>query len=167
MDAFLIGCELLTMGYPGAHEAVALQEMATGATAPFFWAEVVGGLLVPFLVLAMAKNREKRGMVALASALVVLGVACKRVWLLFTSFIHPNVYGGYGITTGTAAAQTDPGAMWATTGSYAPTVPEVLIVIGVISVGVLAFMVLSNKLLGDGAVEEGAKAEALEATQSA
>ena len=167
VDAFFIGCELLTMGYPGAHEAVALQEMAFGATAPFFWAEIIGGLLVPFLILAVAKNREKRGMVALASVLVVLGVACKRVWLLFTSFINPNVYGGNGITTGTAAAQMDPGSMWATTGSYAPTLPEALIVIGVISVGVLAFMVLSNKLLGADEVEGGAEATAPEATQAA
>ena len=86
-------------------------------------------------------------MVALASALVVLGVACKRVWLLFTSFIHPNVYGAEGITTGTHAAQADPANMWATLGSYAPTLPEAMIVLGVISVGVLIFMVLSNKLV--------------------
>ena len=147
VDAFFIGCELLTMAYPGAGEAVALSEMLTGATAPFFWFEIIGGLLVPFLILAVAKNREKRGMVALASALVVLGVACKRVWLLFTSFIHPNVYGAEGITTGTHAAQADPANMWATLGSYAPTLPEAMIVLGVISVGVLIFMVLSNKLV--------------------
>lgn len=164
VDAFFIGCELLTMGYPGAHEAVALSHMLTGATAPFFWAEVIGGLLVPFLILAVAKNREKHGMVALASAIVVFGVACKRVWLLFTSFITPNVYGGAGITTGTAAAQVDSSAMWATTGSYAPTLPEVLIVVGVISVGVLAFMVLSNKLLGD-APEADDEPEASRAAQ--
>ncbi len=147
VDAFFIGCELLTMAYPGAGEAVALSEMLTGATATFFWAEIIGGLLVPFLVLAIAKNRTKRGMVVLASALVVLGVACKRVWLLFTSFIHPNIYGGPGITAGTFAAQADPASMWMTTGSFAPTVPEVLVTLGVISVGVLIFMVLSNKLL--------------------
>ena len=151
VDAFFIGCELLTMAYPGAGEAVALSEMLSGATAPFFWFEIVGGLLVPFLILAVAKNREKRGMVILASALVVLGVACKRVWLLFTSFIHPNVFGGPGITAGTFAAQEDPANMWMTLGSFAPTVPECLVTLGVISVGVLIFMVLSNKLVaGDG-----------------
>ena len=147
VDAFFIGCELLTMAYPGAGEAVALSEMLTGATAPFFWFEIIGGLLVPFLVLAVAKNREKRGMVVLASVLVVLGVACKRVWLLFTSFIHPNVFGGPGITAGTFAAQEDPANMWMTLGSFAPTVPECLVTLGVISVGVLIFMVLSNKLV--------------------
>ena len=144
VDAFFIGCELLTMGYPGAGEAVALQEMALGKTAPFFWFEIIGGLLVPFLILAFAKNRKKKGAIVLASALVVLGVACKRIWLLFTSFIHPNIYGGPGISTGTAMAQADPSAMWLTMGSYAPTAPEIVIFIGVVSLGILAFMVLSK-----------------------
>ena len=147
VDAFFIGCELLTMAYPGAGEAVALSEMLTGATAPFFWFEIVGGLLVPFVVLAVAKNRSKRGLIALASALVVLGVACKRIWLLFTSFIHPNVYGATGISTGTFGAQADPANMWALTGSYAPTLIECMVALGVIAVGVLIFMVLSNKLI--------------------
>ena len=101
------------------------------------------------MVLAIAKNREKRGMIVLASALVVLGVACKRVWLLFTSFIHPNIYGASGITTGTFDAQADPANMWALLGSYAPTPIECVIALGVISVGVLIFMVLSNKLVAE------------------
>lgn len=111
VDAFFIGCEVLTMAYPGAGEAVALSEMLVGATAPFFWFEVVGGLLVPFLILAVAKNRSRRRIVILASVLVVLGVACKRVWLLFTSLITPNIEGGSGITLGTSAAQASPSAM--------------------------------------------------------
>ena len=149
IDAFFILCEVLTMAYPGAGEAQALSQMLTGATAPFFWAEIIGGLLVPFVILAAAGNREKRGMVALASVLVVFGVACKRAWLLLTSFITPNVMGGPGITTGTLAAQTGTASgVWATTGSYAPTVPEVLIVVGVIALGTLAFVLLCEKLLG-------------------
>lgn len=165
VDAFFIGCEVLTMAYPGAGEAAALSEMLTGATAPFFWTEVIGGLLVPFVVLAAAGNRSKRGLVALASALVVLGVACKRAWLLFTSFITPNVAGGPGITTGTLSAQQGAAPdVWATLGTYAPTIPEILIVVGVISLGVLAFMVMSNKLLGNaGAGSQTAADEALQA----
>ncbi len=151
VDAFFIVCELLTMAYPGAGEAVALSEMLTGATAPFCWFELIGGVLVPFVVLAGAQNREKRGMIVLASVLVVLGVACKRMWLLFTSFIHPNIYGASGITSGTFAAQQSPADMWMLLGSYAPTVVEILVAIGVVSVGVLVFMVLSNKLIaGEG-----------------
>ncbi len=154
VDAFFILCEVLTMAYPGAGEAAALSQMLTGATAPFFWAEIIGGLLVPFVILAAAGNREKRGLVAVASVLVVLGVACKRAWLLFTSFITPNVVGGPGITTGTLTAQSgDATSVWATMGTYAPTAPEALIVVGVIALGALVFVLLCTKLLGGSAAE--------------
>ena len=65
--------------------------MATGATAPFFWFEILAGVLVPFCILVFARNRARMDLVALASALVVAGVLCKRVWLLLTSFAEFNV----------------------------------------------------------------------------
>lgn len=148
VDAFFIGCECLTMGYPGAGEAGALAIMATGKTAPFFWFEVICGLVVPFLVLVFARNRVKPVCVVVASALIVLGVFCKRVWLLFTSFTVPNVYGGNGITLGTAAAQVgDAGDVWTTLGVYAPTLPEIVVFAGVVCAGVLAYMILSKLVL--------------------
>ncbi|MBQ6390348.1 MAG: polysulfide reductase NrfD [Eggerthellaceae bacterium] len=166
VDAFFIGCELLTMAYPGAGEAAALSHMLSGATAPFFWFEIIGGLLVPFVILAIANNRTKRGMVVLASALVVLGVACKRIWLLFTSFITPNVAGAPGIAGGSAAAR-EGGDIWAIIGTYAPTLPEILIVVGVISLGVLAFMVLCNKLVAGEEVEQQVSLPSEEVAQAA
>ena len=148
VDAFFIGCECLTMGYPGAGEAEALAIMTTGKTAPFFWFEVIGGLAVPFLVLVFARNRENPACGVLASALIVLGVFCKRAWLLFTSFTVPNVYGGNGITLGTAAAQVgDAGDVWTTLGVYAPTLPEVVVFAGVVCAGALAYMILSKCVL--------------------
>lgn len=147
VDAFFIGCECLTMAYPGAGESVALAEMATGSTAPFFWFEIIGGLLIPFLLLVFSKNRGKTGVVVFASVMVVLGVCCKRLWLLFTGFVHPNIEGANGITSGTQAAQGDPSAMWSLLGTYAPTGVEVTIVLGTISLGALAFVVLSHLFL--------------------
>ena len=148
VDAFFVGCECLTMGYPGAGEAGALAIMATGKTALFFWAEIIGGLAVPFLILVFARNRENPVLVVVASALVVIGVFCKRVWLLFTSFTVPNVYGGNGITLGTQAAQLgDAGDVWTLLGVYAPTLPEMVIFAGVTCAGALAYLVLSKALL--------------------
>ena len=147
VDAYFIGCEVLTMAYPGGSECVALGEMLSGATAPFFWFEMVCGLLIPGVVLAIPANRARTGVVTAASLLVVLGVACKRIWLLFTSFVNPNIYGATGITSGTAAAQTDASSMWMLLGSYAPTWAEVVIAIGVLSLGILAFMILSKKTI--------------------
>lgn len=144
IDGFLIFCEVLTMGYPGGSGAETLAVMTAGSTAPFFWAEVAGGLLVPFLILVFAKNRERTGLVVAASVLVVAGVLCKRLWLLLTSFVIPNIAGAPGVMDGA----------WTMVGSYAPTVVEVLIVLGVPSLGALAFMALGSRLLVPAAVRE-------------
>ena len=148
IDAFFIGCELLTMAYPGAAgDTAVLSQMFTGRTAGAFWFEIIGGLLVPFCIMVFAKNRQKKGLVTLACILVVCGVFCKRVWLLFTAFITPNVYGGSGITLGNQQVIASNGSMWTTLGTYAPTGLEFLIVVGVIALGVLVWTVLANKLL--------------------
>ena len=149
VDAFFIGCELLTVAYPGAAGATELLGiMTSGATAPFFWFEILGGLLVPFLLLASAKRRQRTAVVVAASALVMAGVLCKRVWLLFTSFTMTHVYGAPGISSGSTAARGADGfGMWALTGSYAPTPVEVAVVIAVVSFCILGIAVLSKKLV--------------------
>ena len=138
VDAFFIFCEVLTMAYPGAAGAETLALMASGPTAPFFWFEIVGGLVVPFCILVFAGNRERTGLVVGASVLVIAGVLCKRLWLLFTSFIVPNVAGAPGIMGVDG---------WNLLGAYAPTLPEVVIVLGVVAVGGLGFMALTSALL--------------------
>lgn len=100
VDAFFIGCECLTMAYPGAKGAEALSVMAGGITAPFFWIEIIGGLLIPFLLMVFAKNRANMKLVGLACVLVVAGVFCKRIWLLFTSFYEFNIAGAPGVISG-------------------------------------------------------------------
>ena len=130
VDAFFIGCELLTTAYPGTEGAShVLGIMTSGATAPFFWFEILGGLLIPFVLLASAKRRERTGVVVAASALVMCGVFCKRVWLLFTSFTVTNVYGAPGISSGSTAARGADGFdMWALAGSYMPQPVEFAVV---------------------------------------
>ncbi len=157
IDAYFIGCELLTMGYPGASGAETLAIMTSGATAPFFWFEVIGGLLIPFLVLVFAKNRQKTGLVVGASVLVVLGVLCKRIWLLLTSFATLNIEGAPGVMGADG---------WSMLGLYAPTLVEVAVVVGVISVGALGFMALASKLLVPAAQTDTAPAKARAAADS-
>ncbi|WP_412842369.1 NrfD/PsrC family molybdoenzyme membrane anchor subunit [Eggerthella guodeyinii] len=149
VDAFFIGCELLTVAYPqtaGGMET--LGTLFNGVTSPFFWFEIIAGLLIPFCILVFSANRQRPKLVILASALVVVGVFFKRVWLLFTAFVHPNVYGAPGISSGSSAGvhagATD---IWSTLGVYAPTWVEIVVVVGVVSLGALAFLVLASKLL--------------------
>lgn len=91
VDAFFIFCEVLTMAYPGAAGAETLALLTTGPTAPFFWFEIICGLVIPFCILVFAKNRQSAVLINVACVLIVVGVFCKRVWLLFTAFIVPNV----------------------------------------------------------------------------
>lgn len=148
VDAFFIGCECLTMAYPGAKGAEALTVMASGITAPFFWIEIIGGLLIPFLLMVFAKNRANMKLVGLASVLVVLGVFCKRIWLLFTSFYEFNIAGAPGVISGSSAARGASGVdVFAMLGTYAPTWVEIAVAVGVVSLGALAFIVMSRMLL--------------------
>ena len=148
VDAFFIGCECLTMAYPGAKGAEALSVMAGGITAPFFWIEIIGGLLIPFLLMVFAKNRANMKLVGLACVLVVAGVFCKRIWLLFTSFYEFNIAGAPGMISGSSAARGASGVdVFAMLGTYAPTWVEIAVVVGVVSLGALAFIVMSRMLL--------------------
>lgn len=148
VDAFFIGCECLTMAYPGAKGAEALSVMAGGITAPFFWIEIIGGLLIPFLLMVFAKNRANMKLVGLACVLVVAGVFCKRIWLLFTSFYEFNIAGASGVISGSSAARGASGVdVFAMLGTYAPTWVEIAVVVGVVSLGALAFIVMSRMLL--------------------
>lgn len=148
IDAFFIGCECLTMAYPGAKGAEALGIMATGVTAPFFWIEIIGGMVVPFCLMVFAKNRANMKLVGVSCVLVILGVFCKRVWLLFTSFFAFNISGAPGVISGSSAARGASGMdVWATLGTYSPTWVEIVVVLGVVALGVLAFIALSRKLL--------------------
>lgn len=146
VDAYLIGCELLTMGYPEAGDATAFAVMTSGATAPYFWFEIIFGLLAPFLILVVAKNRERKSAIIAASALVVLGVLCKRIWLLLTAFAAPYAAGAVTVPDAMATDALSFGAIGA---FYAPTPIEVIVVVGVISAGVLAFMLLGNALMDE------------------
>lgn len=151
VDGFMVGCELLTMAYPGGTSGEYLALLASGPTAPFFWVEIICGVIVPFVMLCPRKNREKPVLVVVASTLVVLGVFCKRVWLLFTAFIEPNIIGGPGVTVGNQNLVGD--TAYALMGSYAPTPVEILIVIGVLALCVLAFEFIGSKVFKNGANE--------------
>ena len=93
---------------------------------------------------------------------MVVGVFCKRVWLLLTSFVELNVAGAPGVSLGTQAAQQGGSGMWVLVGAYAPTWVEVVVAVGVVSLGALAFMVLCRALLSGGkqAVPDAAAAAA-------
>jgi len=140
VDFFLIFCEVATAAYTGEHLAGLL---LSGSLAPLFWFEVIGGLVLPFCILAIAGNRQNPTMVAVASALVLVGVLCKRCWVLLSGFATTNVAAGPGVTLGTTSAQAGGfPQVWTNTGLYMPSAPEVVITVAIFALAALAFIVL-------------------------
>lgn len=146
VDFYFIFCEMLTTAYNGTEGGMAMiNTLMFGGTAPFFWFEVVCGLVVPFCILVFAKNRGNMKLVAVSSALVVCGVFCKRIWLMFTGFATPNVLGGLGISgSHTHSTGVD---SWSVMGTYAPTAPEIVVSMAVFALAALAIMALSAALI--------------------
>ena len=70
VDGYMVGCELLTTGYPGSEGGWhVLSQMFFGATAPYFWIEIIVGVLIPFTILVFAKNRQKTGLIVFSSSI--------------------------------------------------------------------------------------------------
>ena len=87
VDAYFIGCEILTTAYNGTEGGMAvINTLLFGGTAPFFWFEVICGWSSPLLSAGVREEQIFSFMkvVGVASALVVAGVFCKRCWLMFT-----------------------------------------------------------------------------------
>lgn len=148
VDAYMVGVDLLVEFYPGEEHVLAtLHTIVFGSCAPAFWLEVIC-LAAAFLMLASKKRRQNMGVVGAASALVVLSVLCKRIWLLFSGFKTPNIDWGPGISSGSLSARQSAGdAIWATASNYAVQLPELMIAIAVFSFGVFLFVLLVHKLV--------------------
>lgn len=153
VDAYLVFSEIVTMAYPQEPSTMlVLNTILKGSMAPFFWGQIILGVIIPLAILLFSKNREKTGLVVFSSVLIIIGVFFKRVWLLLASFIHPNVAGTSGVTLGTYIPNTagnEFNSIWATVGQYAPTAIELMITVGLLALGALMFIVMSRRLLID------------------
>jgi molybdopterin-containing oxidoreductase family membrane subunit len=153
IDAFMVGCEILTMAYPAApEEATILSLLFSGSSAPLFWGEIVCGLIVPFLMLVFSKARQSVPLIVGASVLVIIGVFLKRAWLLFTSFVSFNVTGAPGVAYGRAELAGT--SMWTMLGTYAPTWVEIVVALGVIALAALIYVLLAPRLFTTSTPEE-------------
>jgi len=106
--------ELLTEGYVMNEEIVPILEaMLVGQYAAFFWLFILGGGIVPLLLVAVKRTRTIAGIVVAAS-LVVPAMWLKRLLIVVPAVAHPLIAGAWGsfqptwvaigITVGAAAA---------------------------------------------------------------
>lgn len=121
---YLMFSELLTIMYAGSvGHASAFQDIISGRYAGLFWLFVLG-LLIPFLILLINRGRSA-GLVVFASILLILGVWLER----FILIIPPQL-----------------NAPLLPQGSYTPSGPESLIMIGIIAFGALIYILLAQRI---------------------
>jgi dimethyl sulfoxide reductase membrane subunit len=155
VEAFLVFSEVITAAYPGAgFEADPVRRLLTGPYAGFFWFEVIAGLAVPFVLLAIPRLRGDPRWVAGASALAVAGILIHRVNIVLNGLSYATVPFPPGVSIGVAqpAGQTS----FALSYFYHPALIEYLVAGGVICFGALVFTLLAWRL----PLREGAHPEA-------
>ncbi len=144
VEGFLLLAEYLTATYPGAPEGEAAARMLSGPYLPLFLFEVGGGLIVPFVILAIRPLRNDPRWVALASGIAIVGIFSHRLNLVLNGLSVPNLKLPPGLPVG--VAQADPASSFAMYYWYVPTVVEWLVVIGVLAFGALLFTLLTRFL---------------------
>jgi dimethyl sulfoxide reductase membrane subunit len=151
VDAFFVFSEVLTAAYPGEENVVAnLDLLLFGSLAPFFWGHVILGDVVPFLILVRPSSRRNKSLILTASVLVAVGVYSKRIWLVMSGWLVPNIAAAPGITLGEYVRGTGPAGIpdiWAVAGTYAPTAVEWAITGGVLAFGMLLYILAVRRLL--------------------
>ncbi len=74
--------EYTTVAYKLSGESeFALNQLFTGALAPYYWAYALGGLVLPLLIVAIPRTRTLNGIVV-ASVLVVIGMWFERYFIV-------------------------------------------------------------------------------------
>ncbi|WP_254769367.1 NrfD/PsrC family molybdoenzyme membrane anchor subunit [Salinilacihabitans rarus] len=101
-----------------------------------FWLWTVVGGAIPIALLAVPSLRRNVGAVFAASVAAIVGILFEGVYLVFTGYTDLNIDAAPGVTTGTD--YTGFGAdIWATAGSYTPTVVELAVTVGIVALGAL------------------------------
>jgi molybdopterin-containing oxidoreductase family membrane subunit len=138
VEAFFVGAEFLTAAYPGApDEAGPIARLLVGPYAPLFWIEVLVGLGVPFLILAVRRTRSSPRWVARASAIAVVGIFIHRLNLILNGLSYAPIGIEPGVSIGVWQGPT--ASSFAMSYWYVPTIVEYLIVLGVLAFGALLF----------------------------
>ncbi|MHB1415535.1 MAG: NrfD/PsrC family molybdoenzyme membrane anchor subunit [Chloroflexota bacterium] len=89
--------EQLTEGYlPSEEVAPVLASLLIGQYAPAFWLFVLGGGVLPLLLVAVPRTRNVTGIVVAAS-LAVVGMWLKRLLIVVPAVAHPLIAGPWGL----------------------------------------------------------------------
>jgi len=92
-DLFLLWNEFLQMTYGMGEEHTMLYDVLLGVFRwPFFYLEVVWGLLLPLIILVIPKINRQLSWVLLASFMCATGVYGMRIWWVMGNFYYQGHY---------------------------------------------------------------------------
>jgi dimethyl sulfoxide reductase membrane subunit len=135
VEAFLVLSEVLAGYYPGI-PTDAVHQLFTGRYAPGFGVEILVGLVIPFVLLAVSSWRRRPQIVVLASVLAIIGIFVHRANLIVIGLGKDPIPLPPGTPLGTPQAN---GSSFAPSSVYFPSGWEFLIVIGIVSLSALLF----------------------------
>ncbi|WP_434522828.1 NrfD/PsrC family molybdoenzyme membrane anchor subunit [Halorubrum sp. AS12] len=106
----------------------------------YFWLWTGLGGALPLVLLMIPTLRKRLSVILAAGALAVAGTLFEGIRLVFTGYENVNIDAAPGISLGGeyAGVATD---IWATSGTYTPTLVEVVVTAGIIAVGALVVTV--------------------------
>ena len=101
-----------------------------------FWLWTLVGGAIPLALLVLPSLRRQVWAVFTASVFAIVGILFEGVNLIFTGYDQLNIDAAPGVTTGTDYLNYGSN-IWATSGSYTPTIVELLISLGLVALGAL------------------------------
>lgn len=130
LDLVMVVSELITVAYPGTPEGLAyVHYMLAGGGAAVFWIQVATGILAIILLFSSSINAKRIG---IGSFLALVAVFMQKFSMLMAGFALPLVsYVGPMMQGGTG---------------YFPTLIEIGVAIGIISLGALFLMIGFKRL---------------------
>ena len=136
VDLFFLFSEGITTITSGSPDHVRqLMLLVDGRLAPLFWAEVLLGGVVPFLLFALPRTRRVTALLGTAAALAVVAILFKRINILMSALTEPLIQSAPGLPLGRPVAAGAPA--WSQVGMYAPTAVEWAIGAGMFAFGAL------------------------------
>lgn len=139
VDLYFFGCDVLTSAYgnDGGREVVTM--LFTGQMAPFFWTEIVGGLVAA--TICFTPRLRTTPLLMVAAGLAILGVFCKRCQIMLGGFGIRNLeMSGIEVHGFALSPSGQPLADVFSWMSYFPSPLEFAITLGVIALGACAFL---------------------------
>ncbi|MDG5776998.1 polysulfide reductase NrfD [Haloarculaceae archaeon H-GB1-1] len=133
---YLLAAERLPHAWASHFEFWAITGTFLVGESAYFWLWTVLGGAVPLFMLAVPSLRKRPSVIFTAGLLAVFGTMFEGIRLVFTGYNVANIDLPPGISVGGeyGGITTD---IWATTGSYTPTLVEVAITLGIVAIGAL------------------------------